>query len=196
MVRGTTFAHPCSARKADNHCDIVVRIERRDIPSPCVNCLSEGNGRRLKPGRPTSEMHDVIPSISSPASGKLRNDNGGMARHLEEVRPKGQSTKMALWLRGLCYLHAYFQELAYIGWWSADESCCGLKHHFYSSCKDALQATLPHAAVRIGQKHPNYKWNAIWGNISSKHLPLTVRSRWYTVTHDLTPQTNAYTQYT
>jgi hypothetical protein len=71
-------------------------MERRDIPSPCFNSLSEGNGRRLKPGGPTSEMHDAIPSTPSAASGKLLNDNGGMALHLAEVHPKGQLTTMAL----------------------------------------------------------------------------------------------------
>jgi hypothetical protein len=90
------FAHPCSICKADNHCDIVVRMERRDIRSPCVSSLSERNGRQLKPGGPTSEMHAAIPCTHSPASGNLRNYNGGMARHLEELRPKGQPTTMAL----------------------------------------------------------------------------------------------------
>jgi hypothetical protein len=50
-----------------------------------------------------------------------------------------------------------------------------------------LEATRPHSALRIHQKHPSFKRNAILGNISSNHLLLTMRSRWYTVTHDLTP---------
>jgi hypothetical protein len=94
MVRGTTLAHPCSVRKTENHSD-VVRTERRDIQSPCIKSISDGKERRLESGVPTNEMHDAVPSAPPPTSGSPRNDNGGMARQLEKIRPKEPPTAMA-----------------------------------------------------------------------------------------------------
>jgi hypothetical protein len=153
MVRGTTFAYPCSVRKADSDGGIVVCMEGRDIPSPCVSSLWKGNGRRLKPGRPPGEIHGAVPSRPSPASGKLRHDK---AEWLAAWRNTSEGTTHhnGCLPQRLRYLRAYFQEWAYVGWRSTDESYRGLKHHIYSSLKEGLHATRPHAAVRIHQKHP------------------------------------------
>jgi hypothetical protein len=85
------------------------------------------------------------------------------------------------------YLRTYYQEQAYIDPKTADDKYDTYKQKVYKTFYAAqyhISVTLP---IRMQEKHPHSNWTNIWKNINKQFLPITARTIWYTIVHDIVP---------
>ena len=85
------------------------------------------------------------------------------------------------------YLRPFFQECAYIGQKTVDETQRSFKARIYETQTTFDMPEILKRAPRMECKQPAQRWDRIWRNISHKHLTSEARSAWFRAVHDIIP---------
>jgi hypothetical protein len=62
-----------------------------------------------------------------------------------------------------------------------------VKREIYERSLKVQHTTAKPRKMRMQTKHPYHNLKKIWQNINKKFLPLSVRTTWYTIVHDIVP---------